>query len=96
VIERELRRIQLRNKVRLIFENELDVAIIRITPGLEYARVGISLYMEIIEKIASIPGHGRRSVEPFGVILLQAPGVRSNEGDEGFGPNTRVGDGREW
>jgi len=75
----------------LIFENAFDAAIIRITSGPEHARVGKSLYIEIIEKIASIPGHDLRSVEPFGATLLQVPGVRSKEGDGGFGPNTRLG-----
>ena len=75
----------------MTFENTLDGAIIRITPGSEHARVDISLYIEIIEKIASISGHGRRSVEPFSATLLQVPGVRNKEGDEGFGQNTRVG-----
>jgi len=77
--------------VRLTFENALDAAIIRINPGREHSRVGISLYYEIIDKIASTPGHSRRSVEGFGATLLQVPGVRSKEGDESFGPRTRVG-----
>jgi len=91
VIERELRRIQLRNSVRLTFENALEAAILRITPGPEHGRVGISLFTEILGKMASIPGHSYKSVEPFGATLLQDPGVRSKEGDQGFGPTTRVG-----
>jgi len=90
-IERELRQVQLRNAVRLTFENALDAAIVRITPGPEHSRVGMSLYLEIIAKIASTPGHSHRSVEVFGATLLQVPGVRSKEGDRAFGPNTRVG-----
>ena len=91
MIEQELRKVQLRNAVRLTFENALDAAIILITPGPEHSRVGISLYTEIIAKIASTPGHGWLSVEGFGATLLQVPGVRSKEGDRGFGPNTRAG-----
>ena len=91
VIEEELGRFQVRKGVRLTFENALDAVIIRITPGPEHVRVGKSLYIEIIAKIARIPGPIRRSVEPFGATLLQVPGVRSKEGDEGFGPNTRLG-----
>jgi len=83
--------VQLRNAIRLTFENALDAAIIRITPGLEHCRVGITFYFEIIDKITSTPGHSRRSVEGFGATLLQVPGVRSKEGDESFGPRTRVG-----
>jgi len=90
-IERELRRVQLRNSVRFTFENALDAAIIRITPGPEHSRVGINLYCEIIDKIASTPGHSRRSVEGSGATLFQVPGVRSKEGDESFLPRTRVG-----
>ena len=95
VIERELRKVQLRNTVRLTFENALDAAIIRITPGPEHVRVGKSLYLKIIDKITSIPGHSIESIEPFGATLLQVPGVRSKEGDDGFGPDTRVG-GSVW
>jgi len=91
MIERELRRVQLRNSVRFTFENSLDAAIIRITPGPEHSRVGINLYCEIIDKIASTPGHSRRSVEGLGATLFQVPGVRSKQGDESFGPRTRMG-----
>ena len=90
-IEKALHKVQLRNSVRLTFENALDAAIIRITSGREHSRVGINLYYEIIDKIFSTPGHGRWSVEGLGATLFQVPGVRSKEGDESFGPSTRVG-----
>lgn len=90
MIKPELRRVQLRNEVRLTFKNELDVTIICIAPGPEHERVGISLYMGIIEKIGFVHGHGRRQ-ERFGATLLQVPGVRSKKGDDGFGTNTRTG-----
>lgn len=51
----------------------------------------MSLYLEILIKISSIPGHSFQSVEGFGATLLQDPGVRSKQGDRGFGPTTRVG-----
>jgi len=91
VIERELRRVQLRNAVRLTFENGLEAAILRISPRPEHARVGINLFSMIVLKIASIPGHSIESIEGFGATLLQVPGVRSKEGDQSFGPGTRWG-----
>ena len=90
-IERELRRVQLRTAVRLTFENTLNAAILRISSGPEHGRIGMSLYLEILVKISSIPGHSFQSVEGFGATLLQDPGVRSKQGDRGFGPATRVG-----
>jgi len=89
-IERELRRVQLRNAVRFTFENALDAAIIRITPGPE-RRVGINLCFKIVDKIAPTPGLSPRPVELLGATTFQVPGVRFKEGDESFGPRTRVG-----
>jgi len=42
-------------------------------------------------KIASLPGHTWRSIEPFCSTRCSPPGVRSKEEDEAFGPRTRVG-----
>jgi len=47
-IDQELRRVQLRSTVPLTFENALDAAILRITPGSENARVRINLYSMIV------------------------------------------------
>jgi len=91
VIERELRRVQLRSTVRFTFENALDAAILRINPGPEHGRVGMNLFLEIDHRITSLPGHSVDSIEGFGATLLQVPGVRSKEGDQGFGPGTRLG-----
>ena len=44
----------------------------------------------IVLKIPSIPGHSIESIEGFGATLLQVPGVRSKQGDQSFGPGTRV------
>ena len=90
-IDRELRRAQLRNAVRLTFENTLDAVILRIIPGPEHARVGRYLYSMIALKITSIPGHSIESIEGFGATLLGVLGVRSKEGDQSFGPGTRLG-----
>ena len=90
-IEEELESVGLRRRVRLTFENAFDAAIIRITDGPKYTGVGESLYLEIIEKTASIPGHSMESIEPFGATLLELPGVFNKEGDEGFGPESRLG-----
>ena len=89
-IDWELRRAQLRSKVRFTFENSLDAVILRIIPGPEHARIGRYLYSMIALKISSIPGHSIESIEGFGARLLQVPG-RSKEGDQSFGPGTRVG-----
>ena len=90
-IDRELRRTHLRSKVRLTFENSLDAVILRIIPGPEHARVGRYLYSMIALKITSIPGHSIESIEGFRATLLEVPGVRSKEGDQSFGPGTRLG-----
>jgi len=87
VIYRELRRFQLRSTVRLTFENALDAAILRIIPGSEHARIGMNLYLAIAHKIT----HDDESFESFGATLLQVPGVRSKQGDQGVGIGTRLG-----
>ena len=89
-IDWELRRAQLRSKVRFTFENSLDAVILRIIPGPEHARIGRYLYSMIALKISSIPGHSIESIEGFGARLLEVP-RRSKEGDQSFGPGTRVG-----
>ena len=91
VIEKELQKVRIRNAVRLTFENALDAAIVRITPGPEHCGVVLSLYYEIMYKIFSIPGHSSSSVEGFGATLFQVPGVRGKEGDEGIAPRARLG-----
>ena len=91
VVDPELRRVQLRFTVRLIFESEPDAAIVRIIPGSDHSRVGINLYTTIVLKITSIPGHSNKLIAGFGATLLQVPGVRSEEGDQTFGPGTRLG-----
>jgi len=91
VIEQELHRVRIRNAVRLTFENTLDAAIVRITPGPEHCAVVINLYYAIFHKINSIPGQSSWSVEAYGATLFQVPGVRGKEGDEGIAPSTRVG-----
>ena len=90
VIDEELCKVQLRSTVRLTFENTLEAAILRIIPRLEPWRVGINFYSMIVLKIPSIPGHSIESIEGFGATLLQVPGVRSKQGDQSFGPGTRV------
>ena len=90
-IDWELRRAQLRSKVRFTFENSLDAVILRIIPGPEHARVGTYLYSMIALKISSIPGHSIESIEGFGATLLGVLGVCSKEGDQSFGPGTRFG-----
>jgi len=90
-IGRELCRVPLRTTLRLTFGNTLSEAILRLTPGREHGWVGYNLYTAIIAKISSIPGHGYWLVEWFGATLLQVPGVRSKEGDQGFGSRTRMG-----
>ena len=91
VIEQALCRVRIRNAVRLTFENTLDAAIVRITPGPEHRAVVINLYYAIFHKIISIPGHSSSSVEPYCSTLFQVPGVRGKQGDEGIAPTTRVG-----
>jgi len=59
--------------------------------GPEHERVGGTLYLWIIDKIASLPGHTWRSIEPICSTRFSVPGARSKEGDEAFGPSTRVG-----
>ena len=91
VIDRELCEVQLRSSVRLTFENALNAAILRIIPGPGPSGVGINFYSMIALKITSIPGHSIESIEGFGATLMQVPGARSKEGDQSFGPGTRLG-----
>ncbi|RPA90706.1 hypothetical protein L873DRAFT_390164 [Choiromyces venosus 120613-1] len=92
-IERELHAVQLRSAVRFTFENSLHAAILRIMPGPEHEKVGIELYMIIVMKIASIPGHSHESIAGVSATRFQVPGVRSKEGDQGLHPDTRIGRG---
>lgn len=90
-IERKLKAAQLRTLVRFTSEDLLNATILRITPGPEHNIVAYDLYMEIVYKIASIPGHSRHSVSPVGATRFLDPGVRSKEGDQGLQPVTRGG-----
>jgi len=91
-IERELRRAGLRGMVRFTFENALDAAILRISPGPERYVIGGHFALELLRKIPSIPGHDRHSVLNLRDTLFRVPGVRSKEGDQCFQPDTRSGE----
>ncbi|RPB00415.1 hypothetical protein L873DRAFT_1789001 [Choiromyces venosus 120613-1] len=91
IIEEQLQLVQLRSAVRFTFENSLNAAILRIMPGPEHEKVGFCLVLEIVIKIASIPGHSHQSTVGVGATRFKVPGVRSKEGDHGLHPDTRLG-----
>ncbi|RPA90703.1 hypothetical protein L873DRAFT_393002 [Choiromyces venosus 120613-1] len=92
-IERELHAVQLRCAVRSIFENSFHAAILRIMPGPEHESVGMTLFLKIVMKIVSIPGHSDESIMGVAATWFQVPGVRSKEEDQGMRPATRIGRG---
>ena len=63
--------------------------------GPEHETVGIELYVEIVMRIVSIPGHNGRSIRGFGGTGFYPPEVRGKQGDITFGPATRLGSG-QW
>ncbi|KAG0129273.1 hypothetical protein HOY82DRAFT_471572, partial [Tuber indicum] len=89
IIDDQLELVQLRSAIRFTFENSLNAAIVRIMPGPEHEKVVISLYSEIVSRIASLPGHSDESVVGVGATRFNVPGVRSKEGDQGLHPATR-------
>jgi len=60
-------------------------------PGPAHERVSTELYGKIVDKIVSIPGHSRASIQGFGATQFHPPRVRSKQADKALGPATRVG-----
>ena len=60
-------------------------------PGPAHDRVGIELYMDIVNKIVSISGQNSQSIQGFATTRFHRPGVRSKQADQALGPSTSVG-----
>ena len=91
VIDKALRRAEVRGRVRLTFEHALDAAILRISPGNDHNLVSCNFATQLMVKMASLPGHNWRSFVGLGAAIFQDPGVRSKEGDQCYLPRTRRG-----
>ena len=90
-IDKEFFASQLPGRCTLLFttENSLSGLICRILPGRRHRDLRLNLWMKIMLKISSIPGHALESIDRFGGRRFDIKNVRSKEGHEALGPATR-------
>ena len=90
-IDKEFFASQLPGRCTLLFttENSLSGLIYRILPGRRHRDLRLNLWIKIMLKISSIPGHALESIDRFGGRRFDIKNVRSKEEHEALKPATQ-------
>jgi len=95
-LDRALTRKQVRNSVRMTFEEISNEMIVRLRPTREHNITGAELYLALRDRIELIPGHTRHSVVGLGSTRISVLGQGSKEPDHAICPATRARANTPW
>ena len=80
-IEDGLKRRGLRGQLRFTYEMPSQSLIIKFMPGVYHDTTASSFGIDIIGKVAQLPGHSLHSVGVVGTAQFEVPGVIKKQGD---------------
>ncbi|KAI5796230.1 hypothetical protein DFH27DRAFT_109369 [Peziza echinospora] len=92
ILDVKLKQLGFRGHVRFTYEEEINSLIVRLMPSLGHDVLCGQFFLELVNRIISLPGHSPQSIYVLNSARFIVPGVRSKEGDGALRPSSRLGD----